>query len=121
MVIVRVKLHVRPEKVLEFTQTLLSIVELARKEVGCISYSFSCNVEDNYCYYLLEEWKSRKDLNRHLETSRFGVLLGLKSLLSKPLQIKIYRASTAEGMESVEKVRRKKLAKTEMLAQKLFL
>ena len=120
MIIVITKLHVRPEKKLEFTQTLLSIVEPARKEVGCISYSFYCNVEDNYCYNLLEEWKSRKDLKRHLETTRFGVLLGLRSLLSKPLQIKIYRVSTTEGMESVEKVRRKQLAKTEMLTQKLF-
>jgi quinol monooxygenase YgiN len=109
MIIVRIKLYVRPEKKLEFTQTLLSIVEPARKEAGCISYSFCCNVEDNYCYYLLEEWKSKKDLNRHLGTTRFGILLGLKSLLSKPLQIKFHRVSTTEGLELVDKVRSKQI------------
>jgi quinol monooxygenase YgiN len=120
MIFVRIKLHVRPEKELEFTQTLLSIVEPARKEVGCISYSFYRNVEDNYCYYLLEEWKSKKDLNRHMVTTRFRVLLGLKSLLSKPLQIKIYRVSTNEGLELVEKVRSKQVVRSKIRAQKLL-
>lgn len=111
MFIVRIKLHVRPEKELEFTQTLLSIIEAVRDEVGCVSFSFYCNVEDNYCYTLLEEWKSRKDLKRHLETPRFGVLLGLKSLLSRSLKINIYKISTTDGMEFVESLRRRQLEK----------
>ena len=112
MIIVRIILHVRPEKELEFTQTLLSIIEPAREEVGCISSSFCCNVEDNYCYHLLEEWKSRKDLKRHLETPRFGVLLGLKSLLSKPLKIRIHRITGTDGMEAVAQIRRRHLEKS---------
>jgi quinol monooxygenase YgiN len=107
MIIVRIKWRVRPEKEQEFKQTLLSMVEPTKKEPGCLSYTIYSNVENNHCYNLLAEWKNRKDLNRHLETARFGVLLGLKSLLNEPVTIQIYLVKATEGMELVKRVREK--------------
>ena len=110
MFIVRIKWYVRPEKEFEFTQTLLSMIEPTKREPGCLSYAVFSNLEDSHCYNLLAEWKTRKDLSRHLETTRFGVLLGLKSLLAEPSHIRIYSIKVTEGIELVKQIREKRQA-----------
>jgi len=47
-------------------------------------------------------------LNRHLNSERFGVLLGIKSLLCHPIEIEILTILEVEGMEAVKVVRNKK-------------
>ncbi len=107
MIIIRIMLNVFPEKRLEFTQTLLSMIEPTVKEPGCLNFSVFCDIEDRNCFSLLEEWETRKDLENHLGSYRFGVLLGSKSLLCKPLEIKFYTVSATEGIEVVGSVRNK--------------
>ena len=90
-----------PEKQLEVTQTLLSMIEPTGKEAGCMGYSVFCDIEDKSLMSLLEEWKTRKDLDNHLRSHRFGVLLGIKTLLCEPLKIEIHTVSQSEGMEAI--------------------
>lgn len=106
MIIVRIVLNVLPEKHLEFTQTLLSMIEPIKKETGCLNFAVLSGIEDRNCFNLLEEWKTREDLDKHIGSHRFGVLLGSKSLLSAPLVINIYSISTVEGIEVVNTVRK---------------
>ena len=65
MIFVRITMHVLPDKQLEVTQTLLSMIEPTGKEEGCLSYSVFCDVEDKNVFNLPEEWKSREDLDNH--------------------------------------------------------
>ena len=90
MIIVKIAMSVLPEKLLEFTQTLLSIIEPTENEQGCLNYSIFCDIKDKNCFNLMEEWQTREDLNRHILSHRFSVLLGSKSLLCKPIEIKIF-------------------------------
>lgn len=90
-----------PEKQLEVTQTLLSMIEPTGKEAGCMGYSVFCDIEDKSLLSLLEEWKTRKDLDNHIRSHRFGVLLGIKTLLCEPLKIEIHTVSQSEGMEAI--------------------
>ena len=90
-----------PEKQLEVTQTLLSMIEPTGKEAGCMGYSVFCDIEDKSLLSLLEEWKTRKDLDNHIRSHRFGVLLGIKTLLCEPLKIEILTVSQSEGMEAI--------------------
>ncbi len=107
MIIVRIVLNVFPEKQLEFTQTLLSMIKPTRKEQGCLSYAVFCDIEDKNQFNLLEEWETREDLDTHICSNRFSVLLGLKSLLSEPFKIQILTVSDSEGIEIVNSVRKK--------------
>jgi len=102
MIIVRITMNVLPEKHLEVTQTLLSLIKPTRKEAGCLGYAVFCNVEDKNCFSLLEKWESREDLYRHLRSQRFGVLLGAKILLCKPPKIQIHTVSQSEGNEAID-------------------
>jgi len=105
MIVVRITMNVLPEKQLEFTQTLLSLIEPTGRETGCLSYAVFCDIEDKNRFTLLEEWQTREDLDHHIGSYRFGILLGSKSLLIRPLEIKIHTVSHSEGVEVVNALR----------------
>ena len=105
MIVVRIAMNVLPEKQKELVQTILSMIGPMEKEAGCLSYALFCNVQDKNLLNLLEEWQTRKDLDRHLRSEMFSVLLGTKSLLCDPPQIQIHTVSHSEGMESVNATR----------------
>ena len=95
------------EKRTEIMQTLLSMIEPAEKEKGCLGYDVLCDLEDNHMFSLIEEWETREDLDRHIRSERFSVLLGTKSLLGKPLEMQIHTISHSEGVEIVNALRNK--------------
>ena len=105
MIVVRITMNVLPEKQLEVTQTLLSMIEPTGKEAGCLSYAVFCDIEDKNRFSLLEEWETREDMDLHIRSYRFGVLLGTKTLLSEPPKIQIHTVSQSEGMETIHEVR----------------
>ena len=107
MIVVRITMNVLPEKQKELVQTLLSMIESMEKEAGCQSYALFCDTEDKNLLNLLGEWQTRKDLDHHLRSKLFGVLLGTKSLLNEPHGIHIYTIRQLEGMEAVHTARGK--------------
>ncbi|MBW1999606.1 MAG: antibiotic biosynthesis monooxygenase [Deltaproteobacteria bacterium] len=105
MIMLRLTMNVLPEKQKEVMQTLLSITELTEKDNGCLSCNLFCDMEDKNVYTLIEEWETREDLERHIRSERFSVLLGTKSLLAEPLGIQLHTVSRSEGMEVVNAAR----------------
>ena len=108
MIIVRITMHVLPEKQKELVQTLLSLMPPMKKKAGCLSYAILCDVNDKNLICVLEEWESRKMLDQHLKSDLFGVLLGSKSLLCHSHGIQIYTVQQEEGMKAVLAVRSKR-------------
>lgn len=111
MIIVRITMNVLPEKHKEIMQTLLSMIEPAETEKGCLRYDVFCDLEDNYLFNVIEEWETRDDLDRHIRSERFGALLGTKSLLAKRSEICIHTVSHSEGVEVVNALRGKETSK----------
>ena len=101
MILVRIIMNVLPQKQKEVMQTLLSMIAPAGKEKGCLSYDVFCDIDGKTVFNLIEEWKTREDLDRHIRSGRFSVLLGTKSLLARPLEMKIHTVSHSEGAEVV--------------------
>ena len=108
MIVVRITMNVVPEKQKELVQTLLSMVGPTGKETGCLSYAVFCDIEHKNRFILLEEWETRKDLDHHIGTHRFGVLLGSRTLLCEPPKIQIDTVSQSEGMEAIDAARDKR-------------
>ena len=106
MVLVQITMNVLPEKQLEFVQTILSMIEPTRRETGCLGYRVFCNIENQSIYSLQEEWETREDLDHHIGSPRFAVLLGTKILLRDPPTIEIHTVNRSEGMEAVDAVRK---------------
>jgi quinol monooxygenase YgiN len=108
MIVVRMTMSVLPEKRLEMLQTLRSMIGPVEREPGCLRHCVFCDVLDEDCFCILEIWKNREDLDRHLSTDRFGALLGAKVLLCEPLDIEIHTVTETEGIEAVYAARGKK-------------
>lgn len=108
MIIVRIIMNALPEKQKEVMQTLVSMIEPMGKEKGCLSYEVFCDIEDKNVFGLFEEWETREDLKHHIRSDRFGVLLGIKSLLCEPSRVRIYTVSHSEGMEAIHAARHNK-------------
>ena len=96
-----------PEKQKEVMQTLLSMIEPPANGNGLLSYDIYHDIEDATVFKLISEWESRRHLNAHLSSDRFGILLGTKSLLCKPLDVQILTVTHVEGMEVVRTARAK--------------
>jgi quinol monooxygenase YgiN len=108
VIIIRITLNAFLEKRTEVMQTLLSMIEPTEKERGCLSCHGFRDIEDKNGFGLVTEWETREDLDDHIKSDRFGVLLGTKSLLCEPPQIEIHTVSQSEGMETVNAVRGKR-------------
>jgi len=105
MIILRMTMNALPEKQKEVMQTLLSMIETTAKERGCLSYEAFCDISDHNVFTLLEAWETREYLQDHLNSAKFGVLLGTKSLLREPQKIQIYAVSHSEETDAVRAAR----------------
>jgi len=108
MIIVGITMNALIEKRTEVMQTLLSMIEPTENGRGCLSCHVSRDIEDKNVFSLIEEWETREDLDDHIKSARFSVLLGTKSLLCEPPQIEIHTVSQSEGMEVIHAARNKK-------------
>jgi quinol monooxygenase YgiN len=108
VIIVRITMNALLEKRTEVMQTLLSMIQPTENERGCLSYHVFRDIEDKNVFSSIEQWETREDLNDHIKSDRFSVLLGTKSLLCEPPQIEIHTVSHSEGMETVNAARGKK-------------
>jgi len=101
VIIVRIAMHALPEKQKEVMQTLLSMIESTGKERGCLSHHVFRDIEDKNGFSLIDEWETREDLDQHIRSAKFGVLLGTKSLLCEPPNIQIHTVFNSERMPAV--------------------
>ena len=108
MIIVRITMNSLIEKRTEVMQTLFSMIEPTENGKGCLSCHVFRDIEDKNVFSLIQEWQTREDLDDHIRSDRFSVLLGTKSLLCEPQQIEIHTVSQSEGMEVVTATRNKR-------------
>ena len=105
MILAMLEMTALPAKRKEFLQTVQAMIQKIRKEKGCIKCYACQDIEDENTFRLLEEWETQKDLDNHLRSDLFTVLLGVKNLLSEPLEINFTVGSSTTGMEVVKSVR----------------
>jgi quinol monooxygenase YgiN len=98
-------MEVAPENRLELLQTLRSMTKEIRKIKGCKNCNFYQNGDNENIFSLIEEWKTQEELDSHLKSDMFGVLIGTKNLLVEPAEINIKAISYTAGMEDVKKAR----------------
>ena len=100
MVIISIRINVRPEKRKELSQTLHSIVEQVIKERGCLHSGCYQNAENENDFLMVEEWATQKDSDDHLRSDIFTVLLGAGSLMIRPPEIVIHTVSRSTELET---------------------
>ena len=99
MVIIFVRMSVRPEKRRELSQTLHSIVGQVRKESGCLHTGFYQDVQNENDFFMVSEWDTQKDSDNHLRSDIFTVLRGAGSLMHRPPEIVIHTVDRPTELE----------------------
>jgi len=87
MILLIIRMKVLPEKRMELSQTVASLIGSIRTEKGCKSCDFCQSVEDEYKLYLFGEWDTQKNLRSHLRSVHFRVLKGAMNLLKEPYEM----------------------------------
>jgi quinol monooxygenase YgiN len=73
-----------------------SIVAQLRKEKGCRHAGFYQAVENEDDFLMVEDWATRADLDKHMESDIFTVLLGAGSLMQRPPDIVVHSVRRSE-------------------------
>ena len=100
-----IKMTVPAEKRKEVLQTIIAILGPIRRERGCRSCNCYVDVENERIFFFKEEWETRDDLDNHLRSGRFGVLIGAKSLLKAEPDIRFNTIVSIAVKEEIEAAR----------------
>ncbi len=90
MVLLIIRMKVLPEKRMELSQTIASLIGSIRTEKGCKSCDFGRSMEDECKLYLLGEWDTQENLRNHLKSEHFRVLKGAMNLLKEPCELMLH-------------------------------
>ena len=105
MIVTSMKIRVKPDNRKEFLQTLNSLMERIRGGKGCIGYNLYQDSDSENDFIIVQEWETQADLNEHLLSDRFGVLLGALDILSDTPEIRFNTLSHTLGIEALKAVR----------------
>jgi quinol monooxygenase YgiN len=102
--LVTLRMIVLPERRRDLLETIRGMLEPARVERGCLSYHLYEDVEDRNAFVMVEEWKTRKDLENHIRSDSQRRLLSLTDLLSRQPELRFNTVSHTAGMDLIENV-----------------
>jgi quinol monooxygenase YgiN len=91
----------------ELLQTIRQTFEPSAFEPGCIRRSFYQDTADKNVFMLVQEWKSKEDLDNYFYTPSFKILLAAMELLAEPPKVRFITTSSAVGFEAVSAARAK--------------
>jgi len=105
MIDATIKMTVPPEKRKEVLQTVKALLGPIRREQGCISCNCYVDAEAENIIFFKEEWRSGEDLDTHLRSVHFGILIGAMKLLDKEPVIRFDTIASTAGAEAVKAAR----------------
>lgn len=92
MVKVVAKSFVQEDKLNEVIELYKELVELTRKEKGCINYELCQDEKDPTILTMIEEWESREALDEHMKSEHFTrIVPKLGEFRSKESIMNIYK------------------------------
>ena len=72
------------------------VMRETRKEKGCISYTYSTDLEDDSVFHIFEEWESQDALDAHFKAPHMATFQGaIAGFGVKGMDIKRYEISKA--------------------------
>jgi quinol monooxygenase YgiN len=85
--------------------SLIPLLGSTRAQPGCVTCSLLSDVEDPETLVLHEEWDSREQLDRHLASAEYRLILAAIDLSRDEPRIHFDTVAARAGLEIVEAVR----------------
>lgn len=105
MIDATIKMTVPLEKRKEVLQTVKALLGPIRREQGCISCNCYVDAEAENIIFFRQEWRSGVDLDIHLRSVHFGVLIGAMKMLDIEPEIRFDTIVSTGGAEVVKAAR----------------
>jgi quinol monooxygenase YgiN len=83
-VVVAASFKVRPGREQEAEEALREVARATHEEDGCLLYALHRGVDDPGRFVLLERWRSREDLDAHLQQPYVARLAATADALEEP-------------------------------------
>ena len=97
MVVVAVRVRVKPSKREDLIRMAQEMLAPSRAEKGCISYNFFADTADANAFLYFEEWESHSALKAHAQTEHYSrYSRALPDVLERPSEIRVYDVSKVE-------------------------
>lgn len=91
MIKVVANFFVQKNEIDEFIELSKELVEMSRKDSGCIKYELYQDNENPRIFAIIEEWEDKEALDEHLNAKHFmRIIPMLETLLSKEIEINVY-------------------------------
>jgi quinol monooxygenase YgiN len=103
MVILRIKLPRNRRK--DFLDAARMFSGRCRVQPGCLSCRFYQELDNTDTAILIQEWDSRTNLNDHMRSNEFRIILSLMELSSETPKFKLSTVFKTEGLEAIETAR----------------
>ena len=91
MIFVVSKSIVKENKVAEYKQIVVRLIEETRKESGCISYDLCEDMNNPNILTFIEKWEEKQYLDAHMKTAHFMEIVPLLRDLRESSELSIYR------------------------------
>jgi quinol monooxygenase YgiN len=105
MILATLCITVPPGRRDEMVRAFWPLLGPTRVEPGCLScrlYAEACNQE---VLYYAEEWDTPQQLERHMRSARYEVLLAIMEASTQPPVLRYHTVSGVRGLEYLEAVR----------------
>lgn len=73
MIYVAATFRIRPGTIEPFVEAAYAVIDIARREPGCLLYDLHASVTDPDRLVWLEQWDSRETFDRHLATPYMAI------------------------------------------------
>lgn len=91
MIFVVSKSIVKVDKVTEYKQQVVRLIEETRKESGCISYDLCEDIDKPNILTFIEKWESKQHLDAHMKTAHFMEIVPMLKDLRESSELSIYK------------------------------
>jgi quinol monooxygenase YgiN len=105
MILASIRMVIPAQRRSEVLKTLKSISAEASIQQGCLSSRLYRDENDESVFVVEEVWRNQEDLDRHLRSEDYHLMLLVMEMAEEPPEIKFQSISAAAGLEVVEKAR----------------
>ncbi|GLV56066.1 hypothetical protein KDH_29100 [Dictyobacter sp. S3.2.2.5] len=93
MIIITGTFHIKSERWEEAVNIIKELVAKSRADEGCIRYTFSEPLDEQYSFFVFEVWASPEVLEKHKQTPHLRTFFAfLQQATSRPFTLERYEA-----------------------------
>jgi len=105
MILLNLSIKVNRDRREELVQTVRSLYRELCGKNGLVNHGLYGDLEDDNSLLVVQEWETKVDLDAHLGSDTFRVLMGALSVLTESRRIRFDTVSRQAGEEVIDSLR----------------